>query len=396
MSDKHKNILFITNVVGPFLHHRQHLVDAAMREGFRPIIMAMQDSSLKDEFTFEFHPVSLKLFKFNLFGDTWFFLKIMYLLLRKQPDVLHMVTIKPYLYGGLASRLVRILGWRGKTVITVAGLGRLFSPERTASTKGRILQKFIHPFMVLATKHAIVFFETQHDRKFWLDKGIIQNHQSRVTNGTGIDLELFKQTPSPPNNGKLKMLFAGRLIRSKGLDVLMLAAKRLERVQNIEFYVAGEANPEDDDCVLPDELTSYPNITYLGVVVDMPGLLSDTNVVVLPSRYNEGIPRIMIEGAAMGCVLVATEFPGSIALIQESETGFFIRGNSIEKQADHLSEIILKLHSDDTLFQKIGKTASNFIKYNKFGIYDVQKQFLDVYTSRDRGAFKKATNDALK
>ena len=381
MSDTSKNIIFITNVIGPFLHHRRHLVDAATQEGFHPIIMAMADKYFQNEDAFEFYSVSLKLFRFSFIGDTWFFLKILFLLLKKQPAVLHLVTIKPYLYGGLASRVARIMGWQGKTVVTVAGLGRLFSSEQAASFKGRILQTFIHPFMVLATKHATVFFETHHDRQFWVDRGIVQEHQTKVTNGTGLDLQQFNLAHRSANTDKVKVLFAGRLLRSKGLDVLMLAAKRLKDVEDIEFCVAGEAHPEDDDRVLPEELTAQPNISYLGVVKDMATLLRRTDIIVLASRYNEGIPRILIEGAACGCVLTATKFPGSCALIVEGDTGFFIKGDSIEEQAESLSQIIMKLHDNETIRQKMGEKASNFVKICGFDVKDVQKEFFEVYTS---------------
>ncbi|KPA99884.1 glycosyltransferase [Ahrensia marina] len=381
-----KNILFVTNVLGPFLHHREHLVSAAREEGFSPIIMAMPNSSHPRDMDFEFHPVSLKLFQFNPISDMWFFLKILFLIQRKQPEVLHLVTIKPYLYGGLASRLAKMFGWRGKVVITVAGLGRLFSENQSASITGRAKQKFIHPFLVFATKYAVVFFETPYDKNYWISKGIINKNQARLTNGTGLNLEQFTLTKRPQNGGKIRVLFAGRLIRSKGLDVLMLAAKQLKGIKSIEFSVAGEAYRDDDDRVLPGELTQISNITYLGLVENMPSLLTETDIIVLASRYNEGVPRILIEGAACGCILTATKFPGSMALIKNGETGFFIEGNSIEEQAKHLSQLIQHLQKENHTRHKVGMAASEFVRNNGYSIEDNTKNFIDVYTGRETTA----------
>jgi glycosyltransferase involved in cell wall biosynthesis len=377
------NILFVTNVLGPFLHHRRHLVNAAREEGLIPIVVAMLDDPKEDVSGFEFRNVSMKLYRFSILTDMFFFMQVLYLILTRRPTVLHLVTLKPYLYGGLAGQLARIFGWRGKTVITVAGLGRLFSDAWGTSAKGRALQSFIYPFLVTATKGATVFFETSHDKSVWIDKGIIKEQQARVINGTGLDLRKFAFTRRDPLQVSINILFAGRLMRSKGLDVVMRAAEHLKGVDHVTFSIAGVSLPDDDDAVSEEELIAMENITYLGVVRDMPSLLSRTDVVLLPSRYNEGVPRILIEAAASGCVIAATPFPGSKILIEDGRTGLLIKGDTIGDQARYVADMVSHLQQDGLLRCSLGEAASDFVRKGGFDAADIAKQFVGVYVDRE-------------
>jgi len=114
----------------------------------------------------------------------------------------------------------------------------------------------------------------------------------------------------------------------------------------------------------------------------MPGLLSESDLVVLPSRYNEGVPRILIEAAACGCVPIATRFPGSAALIIPGRTGLFIEGDTPESLAWNLVHLIRELANDDERRRMIGEAAARHIRENGFSEQAVAEAFLELYGLR--------------
>ena len=173
-------------------------------------------------------------------------------------------------------------------------------------------------------RDSCVTFETEHDRDFWVSRRLISLSQSTVTFGTGIDLKHFHaQRPEIVPGSKFRVLFAGRFLKSKGLDIFLETAKKMED-PDVEMLVAGVPDRDPDSVSREDLEDEKAGICFLGQVKDMAPLLREVDFVVLPSRYSEGIPRILIEAAACACVPVATKFPGSQALIEQGITGLFL------------------------------------------------------------------------
>lgn len=349
-----------------------------MAMGMKPILLATPVGSNRG-IDYDYWPIPIERFRFHPLLDPWLFVTVLRLLLKEKPQAAHLISLKPYLYGGLAARLARLFGWKGGVVVTVPGLGRLYDEVNT-SLRARLRRAAVEFFLRIATHDARVTFETEHDRDFWIARRLIAPEQAMVTRGAGIDLARFSNSRPRRETAKLRVLFASRLLRSKGLGVFLRAARLIDDLC-IEMLVAGFSE-DDPDTVPLDELRANRNIRFLGAVDDMPALLTRTDVVVLPSRYNEGVPRILLEAAACGCVPIATRFAGSEALIRPSETGFFLEAGTPDAQARELVELIRKLARDETRRQAIGAGAAAHVRGgNGFSSEEVAAAFLGLYAA---------------
>jgi glycosyltransferase involved in cell wall biosynthesis len=372
-------IVFVCNELGNFRHHREHLVRAAMAAGMHAVLLASAVGDT-DGMDYEYRPTKIERFRFHPLLDFKLFLTVMRFLLIEKPRVLHLISIKPYLFGGLAAVAARMLGWRGNVVITVPGLGRLYDNNNTANSpvSSRLRRTIVEFFLRVVVRHARVTFETKHDSDFWITRGLVAPDQAIVTRGTGIDLARFSRKPSAGSEKSLRVLFASRLLRAKGLDVFLKAATLISDPE-IEMQVAGFVE-NDPDAVPLGELQRNAHVKYLGGVRDMFALLGETDIVVLPSRYIEGVPRILIEAAACACLSIATRFAGSEMLIENGRTGLFLDPGDGDAQAAQLATLIGDMKRDRNQRHAIGENALAHVRSNGFSEKDVARDFLNLYT----------------
>ncbi|WPZ14391.1 glycosyltransferase [Nitratireductor rhodophyticola] len=369
--------LFVANEVGSFTNHRSHLVEVVQQIGLQPVLMASpvgenRVSGLKVV------PIKIYRFSFSLVSDALLVLRILCFLLESRPRLVHLINLKPYLYGGIACQIARLLGWRGAVVFTVPGLGRIFARD-ACDTAASIRRKIVIRGLRFAARNATVTFETAHDRDMWTSLQIVKSDNTCVTNGTGIDLQKYSQRRRYTFNQHrpLRVLFASRLLKAKGLDVFLESATLVDP-RDVEMLVAGPIE-DDPDAVDAEVLTHKGGFQYLGQVDDMPMLLASVDVVVLPSRYNEGIPRILIEAAAAGCVPIATIFPGSSMLIDHGETGFLLRRTLLKEQAVELRDLVLLLARDTKLRCSMAYNAARKVTTTGFSAEHVAEDFKNLY-----------------
>jgi glycosyltransferase involved in cell wall biosynthesis len=240
---------------------------------------------------------------------------------------MHLITLKPAVVCGLAALLTRqISGRPTRIVITIPGLGRLMSPGSTLQGTGAKLARFMVERTIRrlsAQKDVYFTFETHHDRSCWLRQGLIRPDNSLVISGAGVDPALFFPA-GQRRGGRVRVLFASRLLKAKGLDAFLQAARGLSGRTDVEFLVAGMVEPHDPDGYSPDRLRSEPAITFLGEVSEMAELLRGVDIVCLPSRYGEGIPRILIEAAACGVASIASDLDGCREIVEDGVTGAIV------------------------------------------------------------------------
>jgi len=246
-----------------------------------------------------------------------------------KPDVLHLITLKPAIFGGLAAVARRMAGAGPRRIlITIPGLGRLMSPGgRGAGRLSPLLRAVMgRVIRFLSGREGVHFtFETAHDRNYWIAQGFIRADNSTVINGAGVNpAEFYPASPSDDHRKKIRLLFASRLLRSKGLDSYIAAARHFAGNPDIEFVVAGVADSADPDSYTAEELASESSISFLGPVKDMPGLLREVDLVCLPTRYGEGVPRILIEAAASGVACLGSDIDGCREIIKDGVTGVIV------------------------------------------------------------------------
>lgn len=389
------DVVFVCNEFGSFRRHREYLASALIERGRKVVVYAANSERIVGQFGYLFRPLKIERFRFAVLSDLKIFLTLLIMLMRDKPEILHLINLKPYLYGGLAAFVARKFGWRGKLIITVAGLGRLYDTNSTLTVSPRIRKTLVETALRIGTTEASVTFETKHDRDFWLERNLINASQAVVINGAGVDLTAFTPPSKSLLSDSMRVLYAGRLLRRKGLNVFLEAAALLNADgsgRDIEMTVAGfEEN--DPDSVPITTLRSNEDIQYIGPVANMPELLRNVDLVVLPSRYNEGIPRILIEAAASGCIAVSTRFPGSNALIVDGVTGRFVDDDTTTPLAECLVQVLKELLVDPEIRREMAQNAVEHVRSRGFCELEVLSSFFELYGLPSSGLFSSSAKE---
>jgi len=271
----------------------------------------------------------------------------------EKPAAYLSLTIKPNLYGAVAARLAGI-----PAILNVSGLG-------TAFLSGHWFGRFVGLLYKLAFKRAsIVFFQNPHDRALFLGRGLVCADQARLVPGSGINLEHFPHTPLP-DDGDFRFLLVARLLGDKGIREYVEAARALRRdLPAVRFQLLGPIDQGNPTAISPDELECWSRegvIEYLGETADVRPYIAAASAIVLPS-YREGLPRTLLEGAAMGRPLIATNVPGCREVVENGVNGLLCEARS----ANSLGQAMLKLAALDLPSRAIMGERSRAIIEQRF------------------------------
>ena len=298
---------------------------------------------------------------------------------RLRPDAVHHITIKPNLYGTIAARVANI----SAIVNIFNGLGYLFS----ADLQARWLRSLLLPILrrALDTPSAMTVFESHPDREAFVRPDLIAEERTVIISGTAVDTKVFRPRGDgglAQNSSRPVALLACRLLRDKGIIEFVEAARRLRRSGgDWRFWIAGVPDTGNRNCVSEEELNQWQQegtIEFVGHRDDMPELLRQVDVAVLPTYYNEGLPRFLLEAAATGLPLVATDIEACRLVVQEGINGFLVSPRDV----DALAHAMTRLLADEGLRQRFGR-ASRPIVVQSFSEERVVQQYLRLY--RDMG-----------
>ena len=363
-------ILFIVNLDKFFVSHRLPIALAAQKEGYK-IHIATQFTTEKNklhQLGFTLHPLPIDRSSFNIKSNIKTFFRIYKLYKSVRPDICHLITIKPILYGSLIARFFRKLS----LVISISGLGYIFSDQRLSSKIYKIIISIIYK-IAFNQKRIKVIFQNKDDKEKLSKITNLSKKDMILIPGSGIDLNKFRPRK---NKDKKIVLFASRLLISKGIKDFIDSAKY---VRNANFVVSGKFDYDNPDCIEPSYI--YENqekglIEYWGENEDMEKIINKSSVVVLPSYYGEGLPKILIEAAACGKPIVTTNHPGCRESIINRKTGFIV---PIKKPLI-LSKYINKILKNQKLRMDMGREARIFAK-RKFSIDKVVEKHLTIYSN---------------
>ncbi|HEX9448466.1 MAG TPA: glycosyltransferase family 4 protein [Dongiaceae bacterium] len=241
---------------------------------------------------------------------------------REQPDLVHHFTLKSVIHGSLAARLAGV----NVRVNAIAGLGYIFSSQ---SYKARLLRPIISFLLkaALSGSYSRVIFQNPDDLQVFTDAKLLDASRLKLIRGSGVDTSRF--IPAPRDvHARCQILMATRLLWSKGIEDYVAAARALVPTGlSVDFLVAGTPDPGSPDSVPEETIEAWRaegNVKFLGHVKDMDRLLSTVDVVVLPSRYAEGVPRILLEAAAASAALITTNRPGCREIVVDDVTGILV------------------------------------------------------------------------
>ena len=250
-----------------------------------------------------------------------------------RPQVFLGFTVKPNVYGSLAARLLGI-----KVINNISGLG-------TAFMRSGALSRLVSGLYKLSLRRsARVFFQNEHDRDLFVDRGLVRSEQAEVIPGSGIDLERFRpmagnREPDAP----FRFLFVGRLLRDKGLVEFAEAARLLRPAwPSVEFAILGFAGSDNRSAVPLSEVRRWQDeklVTYVGDTEDVRPFVADCDCVVLPS-YREGLPRSLLEASAMAKPMIATDVPGCRDVVADGENGVLCQVGSASALAASMDAML--------------------------------------------------------
>jgi glycosyltransferase involved in cell wall biosynthesis len=294
---------------------------------------------------------------------------------REQPQIVHHFTIKPNFYGSIAALLAR----RDKVINTFTGLGFLFSEHPLAIG----LRSSVLPLAKLAFRASKGWsvFQNHQDLETCLRLRLVLPERVVVIDGSGIDTRKFHPNhDSPPDNHEhpTVVLMAARLLWDKGVREFVEAARVLKaRGLQVEFWLAGKPDKGNPMCVPEEFLKKWQEegvINWLGHRDDMPNLLQQVDIAVLPSYYHEGVPRFLLEAAACGLPLVATDIEGCRVVVREGVNGFLVPPRNPTALADALERLL----QDPSLRRRMGQ-ASRHIAEVEFDERKVLAKWLALY-----------------
>ncbi len=368
-----KKILYIANVDWFFVSHRINLAEEALNRGYEVHIAAefINHYEILKKKKFKLHKLPFKRSKslLSFHNEIISFLKIFYLLLTIKPNIVHLISLKPSLYGGLASFIFN----KVKIIISITGTGFVFNSSKKL---GSLIQKIlIYCFKSIFKKKSVkVIFQNFENINYFKSHGVLFGNEPSLIKGSGIDLDKFTFTKESKNSFNVMMI--SRLLKDKGVYEFIEAAKILKSLDSkINMILVGDMD-ENPMSISKSELDDWIKkdvIDWWGFREDIPFVMSHSNLICLPS-YHEGFPKVLMEAAASARAVITTNVPGCRDALIPNKTGLLVEKGSITELVD----AIKFLRENENLRLQMGKNGRELAK-NNFDINLVTKKHFEIY-----------------
>ena len=376
-------LLFVVNVDWFFLSHRLPIALEAKRHGYDVhVATGLTDKQAELEaHGLTVHPLNLKRGSTNLVDLVSTIRDISRVFRMVQPDIVHLVTIKPVLLGGLAARWNRVPA----VVAAISGLGTVFVARGLLAMARRWIAGRLYR-MALKQQNIRVIFQNPSDHALLTNLCGLTEQQTLMIDGSGVDLGEYICRPVP--DGDPVIMLASRLLYSKGIGEFVEAAKIVRSKYSgpetpPRFVLVGAVDPDNPASVPPshiDQWVADGTIEYRGQRKDMPEVLSSATIIVLPSYYGEGLPKILIEAAACCRAVITTDHPGCRDAIEPDVSGLLVP----VRDSEALAEAILRLLADPELRQKLS-AAGRQLAERRFDIATVVEKHMAAYSELSPG-----------
>jgi len=251
-----------------------------------------------------------------------------------KPAVAFHFTIKNNVYGTWAARVVGV-----PAINNVSGLGTAFIRPGLVAAVVRMLYRLSQP---LAYR---VFCQNAEDFALLCQRGLVPVDRLQLLPGSGVDLQRFHPELQQPRKAgaPLRLLYAGRMLADKGLHELMEAIGRINaQGLRCELSLCGFAGADNVSAIgegVLEQWAQRPGVRWLGPSDDMPRVYARADAVVLPS-YREGMPRSLLEAAAMGLPAVATDVPGCRHIVSHGVNGLLCEARSADALYGALQQLL--------------------------------------------------------
>jgi glycosyltransferase involved in cell wall biosynthesis len=319
---------------------------------------------------FCFHPVPMTRSGLKPWKELATIVALFRLYRRLQPDLVHHLRLKPVLYGGLAAYGARVPAIVG----LLTGLGYVFIAE---TRKAVVIRKLVTLSFKVAFRHSNqrVIFQNPDDRQVFVQNQILPVHQTVLIKGSGVDVNTY--VPTAERAGKPIVVLASRMLRDKGVDEFVEAARNLRSAGvQARFVLVGETDPGNPTAITAEELRQWADsgvIEWWGHQANMLDVLEQAHVVCLPS-LREGVPKVLIEAAACGRAIVTTDAPGCREIVRNGENGLLVP----VRDSRALAQALRLLIENAPLRAGMGLKGRDLV-VQEFSIERVVRETLGVY-----------------
>ncbi|MEL1251534.1 glycosyltransferase family 4 protein [Aurantiacibacter gilvus] len=328
------HIVTTVNAAWNMWNFRRQMLTALLADGHRVTVLAPSDEAVDRlvDLGCEFHPLEMDIKSLNPFAQLGLFFAMFRAFRQLRPDLVLGFTIKNNTFGSIAARLLGI-----PFIPNVTGLG-------TAFLSGKFLQRVAHLlYRVSFAGCPLVFFQNRDDSALFTGLNLVREDQVVVVPGSGIDLVHFAQAPMPAHDGPVQFLMIARLLRDKGVVEYVEAAKMVrESHPGTRFLLLGPAGSENRTAFSAEQAHEWERthgIEYLGPSDDVRPHIEQAHCVVLPS-YREGAPRTLIEAAAIGRPLIASDVPGCHDIVDDGSNGLLCTVRDAESLASAMRRFL--------------------------------------------------------
>lgn len=365
-------IVYVVNEGSFFLSHRRALAVEALRQGAEVLVVcgigtgeqALAQAQLP------YRAVPLSRSGFNPLRELRTILALYRVYRDERPDLVHHVTIKPVLYGTVLAR------WTGVPAVVnaVPGMGFVFTRRGWLAA---IRRAFVNLFYRLAMSHPNmqVIFQNAEDQQSFIANRILDRRHATLIRGSGVDLDEFSCRPEP--EGPITFMLVGRMLRHKGVVEFVDAARMVKaKHPDWRFQLVGDVdqgNPASLSRAQVQARHDAGDVEWLGKRGDVAQLMAAAHVICLPS-YREGLPKTLLEGAASGRAMIASDIAGCREVVTDWVTGLIVPA----RESEPLAAAMLRLGEDGELRRRLGRAAREKAEA-VFSIEDVVRHTFRVY-----------------
>lgn len=376
------DIFYVVNNAAFFVSHRLSIALAAREQGYSIMLVIGQAGSqtmelpalaILDQAGISYERISFTSAGLNPIRELIGLIQLLRLVKKNRPDLMHCISPKGILYGGLVAKIVKTRG----LILAVSGKGFAFTEGGSLSNLRSFISSIYSIILnfVLMHPNIRVIVQNANDRSDLSNQGILDPKDIILIPGSGVNLEKFIKFKI---HKKLPIiLFPARMILDKGLGEFIEAAKELKKIMpEWRFILVGAAdhkNPTSVSLEFLEQLNAEKITEWIGYVGDMTPYFAQASIVCLPS-YREGMPKCLLEGAAAGCAVVTTDAVGCREAILPEITGFLVP----VRDSKALKNALQVLMENRELRESFGRAGRN-LAINKFSLDLVISKTLSIY-----------------
>ncbi len=367
-----KKIFFLVNTDSFFLSHRFDIAKKMIRSNYE-VHIGTEFSKYKSLFLksgIKIHEVNFFRNSFNLFKAFYSLIQIFFLLKKIKPDILHTISLKPVIFGGLISFITPVKS----LVISVTGLGSMFINKGIFYNFREYIFKTFYKVIFLFSNLKVIL-QNKDDLNYLIKKSNLKKKDVQIIKGSGVNLNKFKFSNIP--KGSPIILMASRIIKDKGVFEYIEAIRILKKKNfNGKFFLIGDIDNDNPSAISNSLIRLWKKkkmIIYLKHQQNIIKYIKKSSIVVLPS-YREGFPKILMEAAACGRPVITTNVPGCKDAIVNRVTGYLIP----VKKSKPLADLIFNLSKKRNTLKKMGIDARIHAEKN-FDVNNVVSKHLSIY-----------------